>query len=128
MSVSKPRKSPRPRQYSPLTEELGERNIHIGPSDHVPWLDDNKVAFVRMKGDGFGGVELTLEARLSVEDSPNSGGMAIDAIRACKLALDRDIAGPLSEASAVTMKHPPIQYTDEEAERQFTEFAQRRQP
>lgn len=109
---------------SQLDEKLGDGDIHIGPSDHVPWLDDNKVAFVRMKGDGFGGAELTLEARLSVEDSPNSGGMAIDAIRACKIALDREIAGPLHEASAVTMKHPPVQYTDEEAERRFDRFAE----
>ncbi|WP_227352659.1 inositol-3-phosphate synthase [Haladaptatus salinisoli] len=113
---------------SQLTEKLDDRAIHISPSDHVSWLGDNKVAFVRMKGDGFGGAELTLEARLSVEDSPNSGGMAIDAIRACKLALERDVGGPLSAASAVTMKHPPVQYTDEEAERRFTRFAEEKSP
>ncbi len=101
---------------------LGEQYIHVGPSDYVPWLNDNKVCFIRMEGRGFGEVPLTLELRLSVEDSPNSGGMAIDAIRAAKLALDRDIPGPLIAASAVTMKHPPVQFSDEEALKLFEDF------
>ena len=85
-------------------------NIHIGPSDYVPWQKDNKLCFLRMEGRIFGDVPINLELRLSVEDSPNSGGCAIDAIRVCKLALDRKIGGSLIEISAYTMKHPPIQY------------------
>ncbi|MBI1742273.1 inositol-3-phosphate synthase [Candidatus Acetothermia bacterium] len=107
---------------SQLKRPLPEQSIHIGPSDYVPWLKDNKVCFIRMEGRGFGGVPITLELRLSVEDSPNSAGMAIDAIRACKLALDRGIAGPLHSPSAVTMKHPPVQYPDSEARLLFEEF------
>ena len=107
---------------SQLAVPLGENDIHVGPSDYVPWLNDNKVCFIRMEGRGFGEVPLTLEVRLSVEDSPNSGGMAIDAIRAAKLALDRGISGPLIAASAVTMKHPPVQFTDEEALELFEAF------
>lgn len=107
---------------SQLEVPLSAEEIHVGPSDYVPWLDDNKVCFIRMEGRGFGEVPLTLEARLSVEDSPNSGGMAIDAIRAAKLALDRGIAGPLIGASAVTMKHPPVQFSDEEALELFETF------
>jgi len=107
---------------SQLGVPLSENDIHVGPSDYVPWLDDNKVCFIRMEGRGFGEVPLTLEVRLSVEDSPNSGGMAIDAIRAAKVALDRGIAGPLIAASAVTMKHPPVQFTDEEALELFEAF------
>jgi myo-inositol-1-phosphate synthase len=94
---------------------LEEGNIHIGPSDYVPWQLDNKVCFLRMEGRGFGGVPLELELRLSVEDSPNSGGVVIDAVRYAKVALDREIGGPLVEASAYTMKHPPKQMRDSEA-------------
>lgn len=107
---------------SQLSAPLKDRDIHIGPSDYVPWLKDNKVCFIRMEGRGFGGVPVTLELRLSVEDSPNSAGAAIDAIRACKLALDRHIAGVLISASAFTMKHPPVQYTDQEALQKFEDF------
>jgi myo-inositol-1-phosphate synthase len=107
---------------SQLEIPLSEQDIHVGPSDYVPWLNDNKICFIRMEGRGFGEVPLTLELRLSVEDSPNSGGMAIDAIRAAKLALDRGISGPLIAASAVTMKHPPVQFTDEEALELFEAF------
>lgn len=107
---------------SQLEVPLSEHDIHVGPSDYVPWLDDNKVCFIRMEGRGFGEVPLALETRLSVEDSPNSGGMVIDAIRAVKLALDRAIGGPLIAASATMMKHPPVQFTDEEALRQFEAF------
>ena len=107
---------------SQLEIPLSDHDIHVGPSDYVPWLNDNKVCFIRMEGRGFGEVPLTLEVRLSVEDSPNSGGMAIDAIRAAKLALDRGISGPLIAASAVTMKHPPVQFIDEEALELFEAF------
>jgi myo-inositol-1-phosphate synthase len=109
---------------SQLSQPLTDKNIHIGPSDYIPWLGDNKICFIRMEGVGFGGVPLSLELRLSVEDSPNSGGMVVDAIRACKIALDRGISGALIEPSAVTMKHPPIQFTDKEAYRKFEEFIQ----
>jgi myo-inositol-1-phosphate synthase len=90
-------------------------NIHIGPSDYVPWQNDNKVCFLRMEGRVFGDVPMHLELRLSVEDSPNSAGVAIDSIRCCKLALDRGIGGPLYSPSAFFSKHPPRQYTDDEA-------------
>lgn len=90
-------------------------NIHIGPSDYVPWQNDNKVCFLRIEGRGFGGVGLNLELRLSVEDSPNSAGVTIDAIRCCKLARDQGWAGALLPASAYFMKHPPQQIPDEQA-------------
>ena len=107
---------------SVLTEPLMPDDIHIGPSDYVPWQRDNKVCFLRMEGRIFGDIPIDLELRLSVEDSPNSGGCAIDAIRVCKLALDRGISGPLIEISAYTMKHPPIQYPDEEARELLERF------
>ncbi len=94
---------------------LDPDNIHIGPSDYVPWQNDNKVCFLRMEGKLFGDVAMNLELRLSVEDSPNSAGVAIDAIRCCKLALDRGLAGPLEGPSAYFMKHPPVQHTDDTA-------------
>ena len=97
---------------SQLETPLEAENIHIGPSDYVPWQNDNKVCFLRMEGRMFGNVPMNMELRLSVEDSPNSAGVAIDAIRCCKLALDRKISGPLIAISAFTMKHPPVQYTD----------------
>ncbi len=81
----------------------------------MPWQKDNKVCFLRMEGRIFGDVPINLELRLSVEDSPNSGGCVIDAVRVCKLALERKIAGPLLAISAYTMKHPPVQYPDEVA-------------
>lgn len=97
---------------SMLEKPLEESNIHIGPSDYVPWQKDNKVCFLRVEGRMFGNVPFNLELRLSVEDSPNSAGCVIDAIRVCKLALDRNIGGPLKEISAYIMKHPPVQYPD----------------
>ena len=97
---------------SQLDVPLAKENIHIGPSDYVPWQKDNKVCFVRMEWDGFGDVPMNLELRLSVEDSPNSAGIVIDAIRCAKLALDRGLGGPLQEISAVCMKHPPRQFRD----------------
>jgi len=101
---------------SQLAEKrLDRENIHIGPSDHVAWQKDNKVCFLRMEGRLFGDVPMNLELRLSVEDSPNSAGVAIDAIRCCKLALDRGKGGILYSPSAYFMKHPPKQFTDDEA-------------
>ncbi|MCZ6689328.1 MAG: inositol-3-phosphate synthase [Planctomycetota bacterium] len=100
---------------SQASPRLEADNIHIGPSDYVPWQLDNKVCFLRMEGRGFGGTPLELELRLSVEDSPNSGGVVIDAVRYAKVALDREIGGPLLEASALCMKHPPKQMRDSEA-------------
>jgi len=97
---------------SQLDVPLPDGDIHIGPSDFVAWQRDNKVCFLRMEYCGFGDVPMNLEMRLSVEDSPNSGGMAVDAIRCAKLARDRGIGGPLREISAFTMKHPPEQLRD----------------
>ena len=100
---------------SQLDQRLADENIHIGPSDYVPWQNDNKICFLRMEWRGFGDVPMNLEARLSVEDSPNSAGVVIDAIRCAKLALDRNIGGPLDAASACMMKHPRKQMRDSEA-------------
>ena len=100
---------------SQLDTPLEPENIHIGPSDFVSWQLDNKVCFLRLEWKGFGDVPNNLELRLSVEDSPNSAGVSIDAIRCAKLALDRDIGGPLLAVSAWTMKHPPEQMRDSEA-------------
>ncbi len=100
---------------SQLSTPLAPEDIHIGPSDYVPWLKDNKLCFLRMEGAGFGGIPLHLEMRLSVEDSPNSAGVAIDAIRCIKLALDRKISGPLKSISSYTMKHPIVQFSDADA-------------
>lgn len=97
-------------------------DIHIGPSDYVPWQKDNKICFLRMEGRIFGDVPIDLELRLSVEDSPNSGGSTIDAIRVCKMAIDRKVGGPLIEISAYTMKHPPIQYPDHVAREMLESF------
>ncbi|MDK1031374.1 MAG: inositol-3-phosphate synthase [Planctomycetia bacterium] len=107
---------------SVLSERLEEENIHIGPSDYVPWQKDNKVCFLRMEGRLFGDVAMNLELRLSVEDSPNSAGCAIDAIRCCKLALDRGTGGVLTSISAYTMKHPSEQFPDEKARDMVEEF------
>lgn len=97
---------------SQLDERLDARDIHIGPSDYVPWQKDNKVCFIRMEGRGFGDSPIELEMRLSVEDSPNSAGVVIDAIRCVKLALQRGEAGPLVAPSAYYMKSPPQQFRD----------------
>jgi myo-inositol-1-phosphate synthase len=94
---------------------LDDENIHIGPSDYVAWQNDNKVCFLRMEGQLFGGVPMNLELRLSVEDSPNSAGVAIDMIRCAKLARDRGIGGPIHPAAAYFCKHPPEQMTDDAA-------------
>lgn len=100
---------------SVLPYPLKADNIHIGPSDYVPWQRDQKVCFIRIEGRGFGDCPIQLEARLSVEDSPNSGGMTIDAIRCLKIAQDRGLTGPLLAISAWTMKHPPKPMPDEQA-------------
>ncbi len=100
---------------SVAAERLDDDSIHVGPSDYVPWQNDNKVCFLRMEGRMFGDVPLNLELRLSVEDSPNSAGVAIDSIRCCRLALDRGIGGVLHAPAAYFCKHPPRQYTDDEA-------------
>jgi myo-inositol-1-phosphate synthase len=97
---------------SQLDERLDSNDIHIGPSDYVPWQKDNKVCFIRVEGHGFGGAPIELEMRLSVEDSPNSAGVVIDAIRCVKLALERGVAGPLVAPSAYYMKSPPQQLRD----------------
>jgi myo-inositol-1-phosphate synthase len=107
---------------SQLDVRLAPENIHIGPSDYVAWQKDNKVCFLRMEWRGFGDVPMNLEMRLSVEDSPNSAGVAIDAIRLAKLALDRGIGGPLAAASAYLMKHPPQQMRDSEAREELERF------
>jgi myo-inositol-1-phosphate synthase len=94
-------------------ERLEDENIHVGPSDYVAWQNDNKVCFLRMEGQLFGGVPMNLELRLSVEDSPNSAGVAIDMIRCAKLAKDRGLGGPIDAASAYFCKHPRLQMTDD---------------
>jgi myo-inositol-1-phosphate synthase len=99
-------------------------DVHIGPSDHVPWLDDRKWCYIRMEGRNFGDVPLNLELKLEVWDSPNSAGVIIDAVRCAKLALDRGIGGPLIGPSAYFMKSPPVQYRDEEARDMVETFAQ----
>jgi myo-inositol-1-phosphate synthase len=103
-------------------KRLDNRNIHVGPSDYVPWQNDQKVCFIRMEGKLFGDVPMNLELRLSVEDSPNSAGVAIDAIRCCKLALTRCIGGALQSPSAYFCKHPPMQFSDDEAYTMTEEF------
>lgn len=107
---------------SVLSEKLSAENIHIGPSDYVAWQKDNKVCYLRMEGRLFGDVPMNIELRLSVEDSPNSAGVAIDAIRCCKLALARGLGGILYSPSAYFMKHPPKQYTDDEAYQMTEDF------
>jgi myo-inositol-1-phosphate synthase len=105
-----------------LAERLDDDQIHIGPSDYVPWQKDNTVCFLRMEGRGFASVPLHIELRLSVEDSPNSAGAAIDVIRLCKLAADQGISGPLLPVSAYLMKHPPVQMKDAIAREEIERF------
>jgi myo-inositol-1-phosphate synthase len=108
---------------SQLDYDMGADNVHIGPSDYVPWLDDRKWALIRLEGKGFGDVPLNLELKLEVHDSPNSAGVIIDAVRCAKLALDRGIGGPLLGPSAYFMKSPPVQYHDDECYRLVEEFS-----
>jgi len=107
---------------SQMRKALDAHDIHIGPSDHVPWLEDRKWAQIRLEGQAFGDVPLTLELKLEVWDSPNSAGIVIDAIRCAKLALDRGVAGPLIGPSAYFMKSPPVQFSDEAAREMVEEF------
>ena len=101
---------------------IAPQDIHVGPSDHVPWLTDRKWAYIRMEGTAFGGVPLSLELKLEVWDSPNSAGVVIDAVRCAKIALDRKIAGALIGPSSYFMKSPPQQFTDHEARRRAMSF------
>jgi myo-inositol-1-phosphate synthase len=107
---------------SQLDHDMGAKNVHIGPSDYIPWLDDRKWAYVRLEGRAFGDVPLNLEYKLEVWDSPNSAGVIIDALRCAKIALDRKIGGPLLSPSSYFMKSPPVQYTDEQAHAKTEEF------
>jgi myo-inositol-1-phosphate synthase len=107
---------------SQLVYEMNPRDIHVGPSDYVPWLLDRKFCHIRMEGRTFGDVPLNMEVKLEVWDSPNSAGVVIDAIRCCKLALDRGLKGALEAPSAYFMKTPPVQYTDDQARQNVEEF------
>lgn len=107
---------------SQLQTPLENGNIHIGPSDYIPWLMDNKICFLRMEGRIFGNIPIHLEMRLSVEDSPNSAGVVIDAIRCCKIARDRGVGGVLLSPSAYFMKHPMVQFSDEAARDMVEDF------
>jgi myo-inositol-1-phosphate synthase len=108
---------------SQLDHGIDADNVHIGPSDHVPWLDDRKWCYIRMEGRNFGDVPLNLELKLEVWDSPNSAGVIIDAVRCAKLAMDRGVGGALLGPSAYFMKSPPVQYRDEEAREMVETFA-----
>ena len=105
-----------------LTRDMGANNVHIGPSDYVPWLDDRKWAYVRLEGRAFGDVPLSLEYKLEVWDSPNSAGIIIDAVRAAKIARDRGIGGPVYAASSYLMKSPPRQLADDKARIELENF------
>jgi myo-inositol-1-phosphate synthase len=107
---------------SNVKHDLGARNVHIGPSDYVQWLDDRKWAYVRLEGRAFGDVPLNLEYKLEVWDSPNSAGVIIDAVRCAKIALDRGIGGPILSASSYFMKSPPVQHADDVARQQVEQF------
>ena len=109
-------------QDGPLAGKRSDRNVHIGPSDYVEWLDDRKWAYVRLEGSAFGEVPLNLEYKLEVWDSPNSAGIIIDAVRATKIALDRGLAGPILPASAYLMKSPPEQMADDVARAALEKF------
>ena len=107
---------------SNMSHDMGARNVHIGPSDYVQWLDDRKWAYVRLEGRAFGDVPLNLEYKLEVWDSPNSAGIIIDAVRAAKIALDRGIGGPILSASTYLMKSPPVQMADDLGRAQVEAF------
>ncbi|GIG64436.1 inositol-3-phosphate synthase [Phytomonospora endophytica] len=107
---------------SQIPHEMGKSDVHIGPSDHVPWLDDRKWAYIRLEGRSFGDTPLNAELKLEVWDSPNSAGIIIDAVRAAKIALDRKIAGPVMGPSAYFMKSPPVQYDDHSAHEAVEKF------
>jgi myo-inositol-1-phosphate synthase len=107
---------------SQLDHDMGAKNVHIGPSDYIPWLDDRKWAYVRLEGRAFGDVPLNLEYKLEVWDSPNSAGVIIDALRCAKIGLDRKVGGALLSPSSYFMKTPPVQYTDEQAHTKVEDF------
>jgi myo-inositol-1-phosphate synthase len=107
---------------SQLDYEIEPENIYIGPSDYVPWLADRKFCYIKMEGRTFGDVPLNLELKMEVWDSPNSAGVVIDAIRCCKLAMERGLAGTIIAPSSYFMKSPPIQYSDDEARRRVENF------
>ena len=107
---------------SQISGGIDADDIHIGPSDHVPWLNDRKWAYIRIEGREFGDVPISMELKLEVWDSPNSAGVVIDAVRCAKLALDRGIGGPLLGPSAYFMKSPPVQYSDDEAHEMVESF------
>jgi len=107
---------------SQIPHEMEKGTVHIGPSDHVPWLDDRKWAYIRLEGKAFGDVPLNAELKLEVWDSPNSAGIIIDAVRAAKIALDRGIGGPVLSASSYFMKSPPVQYADADAHEAVEKF------
>ena len=107
---------------SQMRKKLDKQNIHIGPSDHVPWLEDRKWAQIRLEGQAFGDVPLNVELKLEVWDSPNSAGIVIDALRCAKLAMDRGVSGPLIGPSAYFMKSPPVQFSDEAAREMVEQF------
>ena len=107
---------------SQLDHDMGPKNVHIGPSDYIPWLDDRKWAYVRLEGRAFGDVPLNLEYKLEVWDSPNSAGVIIDALRCAKIGLDRKVGGALLSPSSYFMKTPPVQYTDEQAHNKVEDF------
>jgi len=106
---------------SVLSHGVHSDDVHIGPSDYVPWQKDNKLCFLRIEGEGFGGLPIEIELRLSVTDSPNSAGVGIDAIRFCRLGREMGMSGPLLAPSAYFMKHPPEQHTDDDARRELEE-------
>jgi myo-inositol-1-phosphate synthase len=107
---------------STLPYEMEEKNIHVGPSDHVPWLEDRKWAYIRLEGTSFGDVPLNAELKIEVWDSPNSAGVVIDAVRLAKLALNKGVAGTLGGPSSYLMKSPPVQYDDDEAREKTEQF------
>jgi myo-inositol-1-phosphate synthase len=107
---------------SQVPHEMAKSDVHIGPSDHVPWLDDRKWAYIRLEGRSFGDTPLNAELKLEVWDSPNSAGVIIDALRACKIAMDRGIGGPVLSASSYFMKSPPVQYADHAAHQAVEDF------
>ena len=109
---------------SQLDYDLGEKNVHVGPSDHVPWLEDRKWCHIKIEGQTFGNVPLELDLKLEVWDSPNSAGVVIDAVRCCKLAMEQGLTGALAGPSAYFMKSPPRQFTDNQAREMVEEFIQ----
>lgn len=124
--LSRKRESKTEAVQATVAKRLDDSQIRIGPSDYVPWLQDRKVAYVRLEGRLFGGVKTSLELRLEVEDSPNAAAEALTAIRAAKIALDRGLSGPIEDASAFLFKHPPVQFEDTDAHRRLRDFAAKR--